>query len=78
MGMLMSLLILAASPAFAQPGPQAAAAVRANCRSDFLAYCQGVPRGGREALACLARNMDRLTPSCRDAVSTVERSLGAR
>jgi len=75
---LLSMLLLATTPALAQPSPQAAAAVRASCRSDFLAYCQGVPRGGREALACLARNMDRLTPGCRDAVSAVERSLGAR
>ncbi len=78
MGMLMSFILLSATPAFAQPSPQATDAVRANCRGDFLSYCQGVPRGGREALACLARNMDRLNPGCRAAVSAVERSLGAR
>lgn len=75
---LFSVLLLAAGPALAQPSPQATAAVRASCRSDFLTYCQGVPRGGREALACLARNMDRLAPACRDAVSTMERSLDGR
>lgn len=77
-GAVVLLLAASAAPVLAQPNPEAVAAVRANCRSDFLAYCSGVRPGGREALACLARNIDRLQPACRQAVSAVEQSLGVR
>lgn len=38
------------------------------CRSDYMAHCANVPAGGHGALACLQRNLRRLTPACRRVV----------
>jgi hypothetical protein len=46
-------------------------AIRASCRSDFIANCSGVEPGGREALECLMRNDAKLSAACREAVSAV-------
>lgn len=55
----------------AQPAQAQQDAIRSNCRSDFLSLCSGVPRGGREAFECLAKNQPRLSGACRAAVSAV-------
>jgi len=52
-----------------QPSPDQVAAVRSACPSDYRANCAGVPPGGKEALACLAKNADRLSPACRTAAT---------
>lgn len=39
-------------------------AIRKHCRSDYMAHCSGVTPGGKEALACLQRNVSRLSPAC--------------
>jgi hypothetical protein len=52
----------------AQPTQAQQDAIRSNCRSDFLSLCSGVPRGGREAFECLAKNQPRLSAGCRAAV----------
>ena len=44
-------------------------AIRASCRSDFQSKCSGVTPGGTEALACLQKNVARLSPACKTAVS---------
>ena len=36
--------------AAAEPTPDQIAAIKANCRSDFMSKCWGVPRGGAEAM----------------------------
>jgi hypothetical protein len=36
-----------------EPTPDQQSAIRSNCRSDFMANCSGVARGGKEALQCL-------------------------
>jgi hypothetical protein len=59
-------------PAAAQQPTQAQRdAIRASCRSDFMANCSGVQPGGREALECLMRNDDKLSTACREAVNAV-------
>jgi hypothetical protein len=45
-------------------------AMKQACRSDFMAKCSGVTPGGKEALACLQRNVGTLSPSCKQVVST--------
>jgi hypothetical protein len=52
-----------------QPSPDLQNAIRASCRSDFMAKCPGVPRGGKEALDCLQKNVTSLSPACKTAVS---------
>ena len=55
------------------PPPPAAAvdqnALRKHCRSDYRRHCASVPPGGREALACLQRNVNNLSRACRRLVS---------
>jgi hypothetical protein len=51
-----------------QPSAAQIAAVRQSCRSDFMALCSGVTPGGKDALLCLQRNAQRLSPGCRAAV----------
>ena len=46
-------------------------AIRTNCRSDFMANCSSVPRGGREAFMCLEQNKAKLSSGCKSAVDAV-------
>ena len=59
----------AATPA--QPTEQQKAAIRAACRSDFMARCAGVQPGGAAALQCLQRNADALSGACKSAVAAI-------
>ena len=60
------------SAAFAQqPTPEQISAIRASCRSDFMAQCAGVKPGGKEALECLKRNAGSVSPSCKAALDAV-------
>jgi hypothetical protein len=52
-----------------QPSAARTNAIRASCRSDFMAHCPGVPPGGTAALHCLQASMARLSPACRRAVA---------
>ncbi|ARM90140.1 hypothetical protein RHEC894_CH03887 [Rhizobium sp. CIAT894] len=47
-------------------------AIRAECRSDFIAKCSGVTPGGIEALTCLQQHSATLSAGCRKAVSAVD------
>lgn len=51
-----------------QPTAAQTSAVRANCRSDFMANCSGVQPGGRDALECLKRNLGKLSDRCQATV----------
>jgi hypothetical protein len=69
---LASLLALSCHAAIAQQPTQAQRdALRAACRSDFIANCAGVQPGGRDALMCLVRNAAKLSAPCGAAVSAV-------
>jgi hypothetical protein len=52
-----------------QPTQAQRDAIRAACRSDFMANCSGVQPGGKEAFACLLRNDARLSAPCQAAVN---------
>ena len=68
------ILVLAAAlcgagqTAAQQPSEDQIAAVKSNCRSDFMAKCWGVPRGGTEAFRCLKKNLASLSAPCQQAV----------
>ncbi len=72
-GVLVALLLaLTIDPLAAQQPTEAQRdAIRASCRSDFMANCSGVTPGGKEALECLLRNESRLSGSCKAAVNAV-------
>ena len=69
-----ALLLLAATfaistPAFSQAPSQAQrAAIKSNCRSDYIAHCSSVPPGGAASLQCLQKNMASLSAACAGAV----------
>jgi hypothetical protein len=64
------LLVLPHDQAAAQQPTEAQRdAIRAACRSDFMANCSGVQPGGKDAFECLLRNDAKLSPSCRKAVN---------
>lgn len=66
------LIALTLAPTAAQQPTQAQRdAVRASCRSDFMANCASVQPGGKEALECLLRNESKLSAPCRSAVSAI-------
>jgi hypothetical protein len=46
-------------------------AIRASCRSDFMANCAGVQPGTREALECLKHNAAKVSPACKTALDAV-------
>jgi hypothetical protein len=52
-------------------------AVRAACRSDYMAHCASVPPGGKAALACLQKNVSSLSPSCQSAVNAMNGGAAA-
>jgi hypothetical protein len=64
------LLALSYEQASAQQPTEAQRdAIRAACRSDFMANCSGVQPGGKEAFKCLLQNDAKLSPSCQAAVN---------
>jgi len=54
-----------------QPTQAQRDAIRASCRSDFMANCSSVTPGGKEALECLVRNQAKLSAACSAAVTAV-------
>lgn len=53
----------------AQVTSEQQSAIKANCRSDFMAKCSGVTPGGKDALVCLQKNVNGLSAACKSAVS---------
>src|SRR5580704_16525700 len=63
------LALLHDQAAAQQPTEAQREAIRAACRSDFMANCSGVQPGGKDAFECLLRNDAKLSPSCQAAVN---------
>jgi hypothetical protein len=61
-----------ATPAFAQaPSDAQRAAIKSNCRSDYMAHCSSIAPGGAASLQCLQQNMASLSSACASAVKAV-------
>jgi hypothetical protein len=54
-----------------QPSEDQRAAIRAACRSDFVANCAGVQPRSKAALECLIGNEAKLSTACRSAISGI-------
>jgi hypothetical protein len=63
------LVLLSNQVSAQQPTQSQRDAIRAACRSDFMANCSGVEPGGKEAFECLLRNDSKLSPACQAAVN---------
>jgi hypothetical protein len=66
-----SAAVPAAATSQRQPTQAERSAVKAACRSDFMAQCSGVTPGGSEALGCLQQHSSALAPSCQQAVAAL-------
>jgi hypothetical protein len=79
LALFVSAAVTMAGSAFAQ-GPSEAqrAAVKAQCRSDYMAHCSSVTPGGKEALECLAQHMSSLSGGCQEAVKAVEATVAPK
>ncbi|HZP10692.1 hypothetical protein [Methyloceanibacter sp.] len=64
-------VLAGADLASAKPSDEQLAAIKANCRSDFMSNCWGVPRGGAEAFQCLKDHLASLSAPCQQAVKAV-------
>jgi hypothetical protein len=74
----LSVAALFATAALAQAPSQAQRdAIKAQCRSDYMAHCSSIPPGGEASLQCLQKNMSSLSSSCQTAVRAVEAPAAA-
>lgn len=65
---LLALAAMGTPPACAQITEEQKGAMKANCRSDFIANCMSTKPGTKEALQCLQGNLEKLAPGCQAAV----------
>jgi hypothetical protein len=75
---LLTIALFAATtaPASSQaPTDAQRAAIKSQCRSDYIAHCSSIPPGGAASLQCLQKNMASLSGSCQSAVRAVEASV---
>jgi hypothetical protein len=54
------------------PSDAQRAAIKSQCRSDYIAHCSSIPPGGAASLQCLEKNMSSLSAGCADAVHAVQ------
>jgi hypothetical protein len=64
------------APALAQPTEAQMAAIKSNCRSDYMAKCMSVKPGGPEAFQCLKKNEASLSAACKSAVNAISAASG--
>ena len=63
------LVALGCGGALARVSQAQIGAVKANCRSDYMAHCMSVRPGGKEALQCLQSHLESLSGACKSAVA---------
>jgi hypothetical protein len=62
-----------------RPSTGAMAAIKAHCRSDYMAHCGSVTPGGKQALECIQHHYAELSPDCKTVVgATMPPSAAAR
>ena len=68
-----SVAICATATSIAAQAPTQAqrAAIKSQCRSDYIAHCSSIAPGGAASLQCLQKNMASLAPGCQAAVQAV-------
>jgi hypothetical protein len=68
----LAVVLALATPALAQaPSDAQRAAIKSNCRNDYMAHCASIPPGGAASLKCLQQNMGSLSSACASAVKAV-------
>src|SRR5882757_7190251 len=75
---LVTAVCMVATPALSQaPTDAQRAAIKSQCRSDYMAHCSSIPPGGEASLQCLQKNMSSLSSGCQSAVRAVEAPAAA-
>ncbi|HML13923.1 MAG TPA: cysteine rich repeat-containing protein [Xanthobacteraceae bacterium] len=67
--LVVASLGLAHAASAQRPSEEQIAAIRAACRSDYIAQCAGIPPGGAQALACLREHLANVSAACQQAVN---------
>jgi hypothetical protein len=65
------VLCIAADARAQEPTEAQRDAIRASCRSDFIANCSGVQPGTMAAVECLKRDETKLSASCKTAINAI-------
>ena len=71
-GALLATMLFATATLAQAPSDAQRAAIKSQCRNDYMAHCSSVPPGGEASLQCLQKNMSSLSASCASAVRAVE------
>jgi hypothetical protein len=75
---LVTAICMMATPTLSQaPTDAQRAAIKSQCRSDYMAHCSSIPPGGEASLQCLQKNMSSLSSGCQSAVRAVEAPAAA-
>ncbi|MBM3544514.1 MAG: hypothetical protein FJX44_08440 [Alphaproteobacteria bacterium] len=74
----LTMTLLTPDLATAEPSEEQVAAIKANCRSDFMSKCRGVPRGGAEAMQCLKNNFANVSSGCQQALKPLMAAAPAK
>jgi hypothetical protein len=64
------LLAIAGAVAVAAAASAQTSAEQKACKADFEKYCAGVVPGGGRVIACLQKQMSKLSPDCQKVVQT--------
>ena len=73
-GFALLALIASSSAVVAQQGAaEITPAQRQACQGDYNSFCEGVRPGGGRIVACLNKNLAKLSPACRAALQAAER-----
>src|SRR5438445_369946 len=71
-GALLATALFATAALAQTPSEAQRAAIKSQCRSDYIAHCSSIPPGGEASLQCLQKNMSSLSAGCKGAVQAVE------
>src|SRR5438445_10359361 len=71
-GALLATALFATAALAQTPSEAQRAAIKSECRSDYMAHCSSIPPGGEASLQCLQKNMSSLAAGCQSAVRAVE------
>jgi hypothetical protein len=78
LGVIALFALAYSAPALAQPTEAQMAAIKSNCRSDYMAKCMSVKPGGPEAFQCLKKNEASLSAACKSAVNAISAAAEAK
>jgi hypothetical protein len=71
-GALLATALFATAALAQAPSEAQRAAIKSECRNDYMAHCSSIPPGGEASLQCLQKNMSSLSTSCASAVRAAE------